>query len=75
MSSPQPDSNVRAILFVDVDGTLVPETSSAIFLAARLGHVDQVAEAEAAWDAGLVTARHVEEPDARGWAGTTEATN
>jgi phosphoserine phosphatase len=74
MSSPQPDSNaVRAVLFVDVDGTLVPETSSAIFLAARLGHADQVAEAEAAWDAGLVTARHVEELDARGWAGATEA--
>ena len=32
-----------------------------------------MAEAEAAWDAGLVTARHVEELDARGWAGTTEA--
>jgi len=64
---------MRAVLFVDVDGTLVPETSSAIFLAARLGHAEQVAEAEAAWDAGLVTARHVEELAARGWAGTTEA--
>jgi phosphoserine phosphatase len=64
---------MRAVLFVDVDGTLVPETSSAIFLAARLGHAEQVVEAEAAWDAGLVTARHVEEVDARGWAGTTEA--
>ena len=52
---------MRAVLFVDVDGTLVPETSSAIFLAARLGHAEQVAEAEAAWDTGLVTARHVEE--------------
>jgi phosphoserine phosphatase len=74
LSSPRPSSNAtRAVLFVDVDGTLVPGTSSAVFLAARLGHADQVAEAEAAWDAGLVTARHVEELDARGWAGTAEA--
>ena len=49
------------------------EARGPVFLAARLGHASQVAEAEAAWDAGLVTARHVEEVDARGWAGTTEA--
>jgi haloacid dehalogenase-like hydrolase len=74
MRSPPPNSNaVRAVLFIDVDGTLVPGVSSAGFLAARLGHADQVAEAEAAWDAGLVTARQVEELDARGWAGTAEA--
>lgn len=74
MSSPRPNSDAtRAVLFADVDGTLVPGTSSAVFLAARLGHADQVAAVEAAWDAGLVTARHAEELDARGWAGTTEA--
>jgi phosphoserine phosphatase len=74
MSSPRPNSNpTRAVLFTDVDGTLVPGASSAVFLAERLGHADQVAEAEAAWDAGLVTARHAEELDARGWAGATEA--
>ena len=38
-----------------------------------LARLEQVAGAEAAWDAGLVTARHVEELDARSWAGTTEA--
>ncbi|MEV0739026.1 haloacid dehalogenase-like hydrolase [Streptomyces sp. NPDC050549] len=62
----------RAVAFFDVDGTLVPGISSAYFLAERLGHGDQVAEAEAAWDAGLVGARYVEELDARGWAGTSE---
>jgi phosphoserine phosphatase len=63
----------RAIAFFDVDGTLVPGTSSAIHLAGYLGHADAVAEAEAAWDAGLVEGRYVEELDARGWAGTSEA--
>lgn len=68
-----PLTPARAVLFVDVDGTLVPGISSAVFLARRLGHADQVARAEAAWDAGLVSARQVEELDARGWAGTPEA--
>jgi phosphoserine phosphatase len=63
----------RAIAFFDVDGTLVPGTSSAQYLAGHLGHLQVVAEAEAAWDAGLVEARYVEELDARGWAGTSEA--
>jgi hypothetical protein len=36
-SRPCPDA-VRAVLFVDVDGTLVPGAASAVFLAARLGH-------------------------------------
>jgi phosphoserine phosphatase len=62
----------RAIAFFDVDGTLVPATSSAQYLAGHLGHLEAVAEAEAAWDAGSVTARYVEELDARGWAGTSE---
>lgn len=64
---------VRAALFVDVDGTLVPDLSSALFLAERMGHAAAVAEAEAAWDEGLVSARHVEELDAAGWAGTSSA--
>ena len=63
----------RAVAFFDIDGTLVPGISSAIHLAGFLGHLDAVTEAEAAWDAGLVEARYVEEVDARGWAGTTEA--
>ncbi|MFF4041135.1 HAD family hydrolase [Streptomyces sp. NPDC001816] len=73
MSNPRVELGApQAVAFFDVDGTLVPGTSSAIFLAEKLGHADQVAEAEAAWDAGLVTARYVEELDARGWAGTSE---
>jgi phosphoserine phosphatase len=73
MSNPRVELGApQAMAFFDVDGTLVPGTSSAIFLAERLGHGDRVAEAEAAWDAGLVTARHVEELDARGWAGASE---
>lgn len=62
----------QAVAFFDVDGTLMPEMSSSLFPAERLGHADRVAEAEAAWDAGRVTARYVEELDARGWAGATE---
>jgi phosphoserine phosphatase len=74
MSSPLPHAiGPRSIAFFDVDGTLVPGTSSAQHLAAQLGHLDVLAEAEAAWDAGLVDARHVEELDARGWTGTSES--
>ncbi|MEU4606255.1 haloacid dehalogenase-like hydrolase [Kribbella sp. NPDC023972] len=63
---------MRAVAFFDVDGTLVPGISSAVHLAGYLGHAEAVFEAEAAWDAGLVEARYVEELDARGWAGTSE---
>ena len=63
---------MRAVAFFDVDGTLVPGISSAVHLGGFLGHADAVAEAEAAWDAGLVDARYVEELDARGWTGTSE---
>ena len=74
MNSPRGLTNQpRAVAFFDIDGTLVPGTSSAIHLAGFLGHLDAVIEAEAAWDAGLVEGRYVEELDARGWAGTTEA--
>lgn len=64
---------MRAVAFFDVDGTLVPGISSAVHVAGYLGRAEAVAEAEAAWDAGLVSARYVEELDARGWAGTSEA--
>ncbi|MGW7684771.1 HAD family hydrolase [Kribbella sp. NPDC054772] len=63
---------MRTVAFFDVDGTLVPGTSSAIHLAGYLGSRQVVAEAEAAREAGLVSARYVEELDARGWAGATE---
>ncbi|MFF0268000.1 HAD family hydrolase [Kribbella sp. NPDC004536] len=58
-------------MFFDVDGTLVPGISSAVYLAGHLGHQQAVAEAEAAWDVGTVSPRYVEELDARGWAGTS----
>jgi len=63
---------VRAVAFFDVDGTLVPGISSAVYLGGYLGHQEAVAEAEAAWDAGLMEPRAVEELDALGWAGTSE---
>lgn len=63
---------MRVVAFFDVDGTLVPRLSSAIYLAGYLGHQEAVAEAEAAWDAGLMDPRSVEQLDARGWAGTSE---
>ena len=62
---------MRGVVFFDVDGTLVPGISSAVYLAGHLGHRDEVAAAEAAWDAGTVSPRYVEELDARGWAGTS----
>lgn len=67
------DVSRRAIAFFDVDGTLAPHVSTAQYLASYLGHLDDVARAEAAWDAGLMPARAVEELDARGWRGTSEA--
>ncbi|MEV0284749.1 MULTISPECIES: hypothetical protein [unclassified Kribbella] len=63
---------MRSVASFDVDGTLVPGISSAVHLAGYLGHAAAVFEAEAAWDAGLVEARYVEELDARGWARTSE---
>jgi phosphoserine phosphatase len=63
---------MRAVAFFDVDGTLVPGISSAVHLAGYLGTAEAVFAAEAAWDAGLMSAREVEELDARGWAGTSE---
>lgn len=62
-----------AAVFFDIDGTLVPGTSSAQYLAGFLGHQEVLAAAEADWDAGRVDNVHVELLDARGWAGTAQA--
>ncbi|MGY1945576.1 HAD family hydrolase [Nocardia asiatica] len=62
-------SAARAILFVDVDGTLIPETSSGIFLAAKLGHLEEMVEAESAYNAGRIGNHEVCAIDAAGWAG------
>lgn len=68
MSSSAP---VGAVFF-DVDGTLVPGTSSSVFLAGHLGHRDELAEAEDAYASGDLDNRRVSELDAAGWAGVAE---
>jgi phosphoserine phosphatase len=55
-----------------VDGTLVPGTSSSLFLARLLGHDQAPAEAEDAYAAGTVDNHQVAELDAAGWSGATE---
>lgn len=60
-------------MFFDVDGTLVPRTSSGQHLADLLGHADVVREAEAGYAAGTFSNQEVSVRDARGWAGHTPA--
>ncbi|PPK92216.1 phosphoserine phosphatase [Kineococcus xinjiangensis] len=60
-------------MFFDVDGTLVPQTSSGQHLADLLGHADVVREAEAGYAAGTLSNQEVSVLDARGWAGWTPA--
>jgi phosphoserine phosphatase len=64
---------VRGVVFFDVDGTLVPGTSSGQHLAGLLGHAPVVREAEAAYAAGTLTNREVSVLDASGWAGREPA--
>ncbi|WP_106401188.1 HAD family hydrolase [Actinocorallia populi] len=59
-------------MFFDVDGTLVPGTSSSVFLAGFLGHRDELAKAEEAYASGDLDNRQVSELDAAGWAGVSE---
>ena len=59
-------------MFFDVDGTLVPGTSSSVFLAGFLGHRDELAQAEDAYASGALDNRQVSELDAAGWAGVAE---
>ncbi|MFF3212073.1 HAD family hydrolase [Streptomyces sp. NPDC002886] len=65
-------SDHSGAVFFDVDGTLVPRTSSSVFLAGFLGHRDELAEAEAGYASGALDNRHVSELDAAGWAGAAE---
>jgi phosphoserine phosphatase len=58
-------------VFFDIDGTLVPGTSSSVYLAGFLGHRDELAEAEAAYADGAVDNRTVSELDAAAWAGVS----
>jgi phosphoserine phosphatase len=64
---------VRAAAFFDVDGTLVPHTSSGQHLAQLLGHAEVVRVAEAGYAAGTLSNQEVCVLDARGWAGRTAA--
>ncbi|MFE9677227.1 HAD family hydrolase [Streptomyces sp. NPDC006259] len=59
-------------MFFDVDGTLVPATSSSVFLAGFLGHREELAQAEDAYASGALDNRQVSELDAKGWAGVPE---
>jgi phosphoserine phosphatase len=66
------DDHVIGAVFFDVDGTLVPGTSSSVHLAGHLGHRAELAAAEDAYAAGTMDNREVSELDAAGWAGATE---
>ncbi len=63
----------RGVAFFDVDGTLVPATSSAQYLARWLGHLDDLAIAEAGYDAGELSNDEVCVRDALGWRDHTVA--
>jgi phosphoserine phosphatase len=45
-------SDHAGAVFFEVDGTLVPDTSSSVFLARFLGHGDELAKAEDAYAYG-----------------------
>ncbi|GAB1644928.1 haloacid dehalogenase-like hydrolase [Krasilnikovia sp. MM14-A1259] len=59
---------IRGVVYFDVDGTLVPETSSSQHLARMMGHAESVREAEARYAAGAASNHEVAVLDARGWA-------
>jgi phosphoserine phosphatase len=62
---------MRGVVFFDVDGTLVPDGSSAQFIAAHLGHLAPLKAAEDAYLVGEVDNRHVADVDASGWRGAS----
>ena len=62
-----------ALVFFDVDGTLVPGTSSSQHLARWLGHLPELSAAEAAYDAGTLSNQDACVLDARAWRGRTPA--
>jgi phosphoserine phosphatase len=64
---------MHGAVFFDVDGTLVPYTSSGRHLAQFLGHAEVIREVEAGYDAGALTNQEVAALDARGWATRTPA--
>ncbi|MFF9018225.1 HAD family hydrolase [Streptomyces sp. NPDC014870] len=66
-------SAVQGAVFLDVDGTLVPGTTSSAYLAGFLGRREALVAAEEAYARGEMTNQQVSVIDARGWAGTEEA--
>lgn len=58
-------------VFFDVDGTLVPGTSSSQHLASFLGHGTELRAAEADYAAGRLSNQQVSVLDAEAWAGCT----
>jgi phosphoserine phosphatase len=60
---------IAGAVFFDVDGTLVPGTSSSQFLGARLGHLAELAEAEESYRVGRIDNQEVSVLDASGWSG------
>ena len=44
---------VERLIFFDIDGTLVPDTSTGSFIAKRLGSLEQMAAAERAYEEAL----------------------
>ncbi len=63
----------RAVVFFDVDGTLVPGTSSSQYLARSLGHLDDLVIAEAGYDVGELSNQEVCIRDALSWRDHTVA--
>lgn len=59
------------VVFLDIDGTLVPEISSSQYLASYLGHLDDLAAAEHAYANGTLDNLDVSVLDAAGWRGHT----
>src|SRR2546423_7631573 len=64
---------VRGLVFFDVDGTLVPGTSTSQHLARWHGHLAELSAAEAAYDAGTLSNAEACVLDARAWRGRTPA--
>lgn len=63
---------MRGAVFFDVDGTLVPSTSSSQHLAAYLGHLEVLRRAEEDYAEGRVDNREVSVLDADGWRGHSQ---
>lgn len=64
---------VERLIFFDIDGTLVPDTSTGSFIAKRLGSLEQMAAAERAYEEGRIDNGEVCAIDAASWRGYLRA--